>query len=247
MSQQAVSTPSLIGTILEACKQVWDGRSERDIALHALTELGELAQEVQIATGLAPGKVAGADGIEGEALDLILCVVDLMHHHDNRTCDRTFTEAINPAAAETGASFTGAVLSGWRASQPIYKSDMNRHVLSIGGDLGLLCDLGEPRFKMEGLDPVYPAARIIRECIYLIRAEIPGTTELSLIGMARRKLDKWIARSGPRTMPPAPAEPDPVARLREIASGDSTRDIPADRLWELHDIASAFERERQGR
>ena len=196
MSQLAV-TPTFIDTILAACRQVQNGRRHRDVALHAVTELGELAQEVQIATGRTPGKAAGEDGIAGEALDVILCVVDFMHRLDPRTNDRLLIAAMDREAASMNASFTGFVLGGWRGKEPIHQADLKATVLKVAQDLGKLSALREAPFHDEIAEAAWPAACIIQDCLHLISTEIPGIDEEGLIRMARRKLDKWIAKSRP--------------------------------------------------
>lgn len=52
--------------------------NQKDVLASALEELGELSVEVRIAHGTKPGP-AGADGIVGEAIDLILCGYDMIH------------------------------------------------------------------------------------------------------------------------------------------------------------------------
>lgn len=51
---------------------------QKDVLSSATEELGELAVEVRIAHGNKSGP-AGADGIVGEAIDLILCGFDMIH------------------------------------------------------------------------------------------------------------------------------------------------------------------------
>jgi len=55
-------------------------RSLYKILVKAMEELGELAQEVAIKTGDCD-KPVGKDGIIGEAIDAIICLVDLMKVH----------------------------------------------------------------------------------------------------------------------------------------------------------------------
>lgn len=71
---------SLVNEILYTSTQVENGRNIQDILTHAMTELGELAQEVQIAEGKSY-KPVGSDGIVGEALDVIACMVDIIYIH----------------------------------------------------------------------------------------------------------------------------------------------------------------------
>lgn len=71
---------TLVNEILETSIKVQNDRSIQDILTHAMTELGELAQEVQIAQGKSY-KQQGPDGIVGEALDVIACMVDIIYVH----------------------------------------------------------------------------------------------------------------------------------------------------------------------
>jgi NTP pyrophosphatase (non-canonical NTP hydrolase) len=48
------------------------------IMLSLTEEVGELAQEVKIAQGLRTGP-HGKDGVVGEAIDVILCALDVIH------------------------------------------------------------------------------------------------------------------------------------------------------------------------
>ena len=69
---------STISSIVEVSKKIQDGRDIDKILMHAMTEMGELTEEVLIAKGLSY-KDPGKDGVVGEAVDLLICVVDLLH------------------------------------------------------------------------------------------------------------------------------------------------------------------------
>ena len=69
---------TLVSEITKASFAVRDHRTAQDILTHAMTELGELALEIQIDEGKSY-KQAGEDGIVGEALDVIICMVDIIH------------------------------------------------------------------------------------------------------------------------------------------------------------------------
>lgn len=72
---------SLINNTFTAADAVDDGRSVTDILIHLTTEVGELAEEVQISQGKSY-KPRGEDGIVGEAIDIILCALDIIHKTD---------------------------------------------------------------------------------------------------------------------------------------------------------------------
>lgn len=55
------------------------GSNNREATMASITEeLGELATEIAIENGWKK-REAGPDGVSGEAIDLLLCVVDLLH------------------------------------------------------------------------------------------------------------------------------------------------------------------------
>lgn len=73
-----------MGTIqraLQATEEIKDGRSLSDILAYTMSELGELTDEVLIAEGKS-GKQAGEDGVVGEAVDTIICLLDMIHAAD---------------------------------------------------------------------------------------------------------------------------------------------------------------------
>lgn len=53
-------------------------RTLHSVFLQAQAEMGELAEEINIHTGLLK-KPSGKDGVIGEAIDSILCLLDLIH------------------------------------------------------------------------------------------------------------------------------------------------------------------------
>lgn len=71
---------TVVGTILEFSDKIKDGRTEADIMLSAMEEMGELSLEIKINNGLSY-KTEGIDGIVGEAIDVINCMVDLILTH----------------------------------------------------------------------------------------------------------------------------------------------------------------------
>jgi hypothetical protein len=72
---------SLIQQIFRVSDQVADDRGEFRVLAHVMEEVGELSQEVIIAAGHSY-KEPGEDGVVGEAVDAILCVVDLIRIHN---------------------------------------------------------------------------------------------------------------------------------------------------------------------
>lgn len=69
-----------ISSIVAFSKKIKDDRDINKIFLHAMTEMGELSEEILIDKGLSY-KEPGVDGVVGEAVDLLICIVDLLHFH----------------------------------------------------------------------------------------------------------------------------------------------------------------------
>jgi len=69
---------TLISEVALACEHISSPRTTADILIHAMTEMGELALEIQIDEGKSY-KQSGEDGIVGEALDVIVCMIDIIY------------------------------------------------------------------------------------------------------------------------------------------------------------------------
>lgn len=68
--------PSLIESTFAVSDSIKNGRTLRDVFRHGQDEMDELdAELVQAQNGLQPGP----DGVVGEAIDVILCMLDLIH------------------------------------------------------------------------------------------------------------------------------------------------------------------------
>jgi len=72
---------SLINQILEVSRRIPVYREEYSILAHTMEEVGELAQEISIKCGGKSYKDPGPDGIIGESIDAILCLVDMIYIH----------------------------------------------------------------------------------------------------------------------------------------------------------------------
>ncbi len=65
----------MFDNILGKCKEVENGRNVKTIFNHMESEMDELWDEVN---RFSKGISAGEDGISGEAVDVILCALDLI-------------------------------------------------------------------------------------------------------------------------------------------------------------------------
>lgn len=71
----------IVRKTFEVADSVKNNRKPSDILLYATTELGECAEELLISTGYSHKK-PGADGVIGEAIDTIICLLDLIRVYD---------------------------------------------------------------------------------------------------------------------------------------------------------------------
>lgn len=72
---------SIVDLTFKISDKIIDDRTYDDIFRHTTEELGELATEISIVKGKSY-KDAGVDGIVGESIDAIICLLDLIHKHD---------------------------------------------------------------------------------------------------------------------------------------------------------------------
>lgn len=63
--------------IIKTSKSIDDGRTRSDVLSAMMTEVGELAEEVRVQKGLS--QKGDVDGVFGEAVDVILCAVDMIY------------------------------------------------------------------------------------------------------------------------------------------------------------------------
>ncbi|HET8688418.1 MAG TPA: hypothetical protein VFM18_17545 [Methanosarcina sp.] len=71
---------SLFEVINKTSKEVPPGRTEADVMLHLVEEVGELALELAIHRG-SSYKKAGEDGVIGEAIDSLINALDIIYVH----------------------------------------------------------------------------------------------------------------------------------------------------------------------
>lgn len=74
-------TATLVNRCLAMSRRIKDGRTIPDIQYKLSEEFGELGQELLIAAG-KHYKKPGKDGVIGEALDIIVCCIDMIYNHD---------------------------------------------------------------------------------------------------------------------------------------------------------------------
>lgn len=90
----ALSRDSLVTEIFKVSDDIKNNRTIENILTHLTTEVGELAEEVQIELGHCR-KERGEDGVVGEAIDVILCAIDIIRVHDPFLSEETLLEMMD--------------------------------------------------------------------------------------------------------------------------------------------------------
>lgn len=70
----------IVQRILNIAATIKNGRNSSQVFKYVIEEIGELATELNIEDGFS-SKDPGEDGIVGEAMDAIICLVDLIYIH----------------------------------------------------------------------------------------------------------------------------------------------------------------------
>jgi hypothetical protein len=68
----------MLRTVRSYCEAVSNGRTLADVFEHACGEMEELEVEIVFHENGTP---AGDDGVVGEAVDVMLCMIDLIHQY----------------------------------------------------------------------------------------------------------------------------------------------------------------------
>ena len=94
-----MSYSDLVTQILATSNRVPAHRSEDTVFRHIVEEVGELAEELTIATGQTY-KTAGPDGVIGESVDAIISLVDMIYVHAQRMGIQLTQEMLMEIAAK---------------------------------------------------------------------------------------------------------------------------------------------------
>lgn len=71
-------TANILEIVWRTSRKIKDGRTPQDVLAKSMEELGELSQEVLIAAD-KHYKDPGNDGIVGEAIDVMICMADMIY------------------------------------------------------------------------------------------------------------------------------------------------------------------------
>lgn len=97
----------IIQRTMWATEEIKDSRTLSDILAYTMSELGELTDEVLVVEGKST-KRAGEDGVVGEAVDAIICLLDMIHAADSTVTEQQI-ERIIARKMEKWKSSVGAI------------------------------------------------------------------------------------------------------------------------------------------
>lgn len=86
-------TDTLVNRCLAMSRRIKDSRMVHEVSYKLGEEFGELSQELLIAAG-KHYKKPGKDGVIGEALDMIVCLIDLIYCHQHDVTEEQLAEMI---------------------------------------------------------------------------------------------------------------------------------------------------------
>ena len=177
---------TLIKSVLEASAKVDNQRTGVHVMVHLVSELGELAQEVIIAQGRSY-KEPGKDGVVGETIDVLLCLIDLLYVANNKDADlvRAITANDTPHYAgdmslDEEFLFLGEAIASCSTEpldsfgQSLLKNQHSR--------------LGHSYFE----GPILGENDAIDSALALIDKHAP-VSDTEFFAIVQNKLDKWIA------------------------------------------------------
>lgn len=86
----------MIKSILNVCRTIKSLRSVHTIFCHLESEVEELKVEVYC----DPDEESGEDGVIGEAVDVMLCAVDIMYKHKPDITEEEIQQVVNRKLAK---------------------------------------------------------------------------------------------------------------------------------------------------
>ena len=157
-------------------------RTPQKVYLHLLSELGELAEEANIAAGELY-KEAGPDGVLGEAADVMNCLADLLWI---TTPDKDLLEEACNEIAHLADLDDFDSNEGWPPFA-FAKDDFAGATVNIHIPYGLT----QEAFTLQDGHARMILAEMTRAILVLVKASNPLVTEREFINAYRAKCEKW--------------------------------------------------------
>jgi hypothetical protein len=161
-----MSVRNLVTLIYTFAGEIRNGRTPEDVLRHADSEMDELREEVE---KFQHDLDEGADGIVGEAVDIIACIVDLLHE-----IGTPLEEAITEIEAATNSR------------PPSQLNSLPGFVKAIEDRLQAVRQAVTVRYMA-----VPRSAFLVRTLLALIDRHDPDVTMAGVEAIALKKCEKW--------------------------------------------------------
>jgi len=158
-------------------------RSAEKVYLHLLSEIGELGEEASIAAGELY-KSPGADGVVGEAADVVNCLADLVWMQ----C-RTLPSAGLAHSCEQISGWVGIADFDDHPAMPF--ATAKQRFARESSDLRNIFSMAEDRPGAMSSDQTHAAARLLRCVLELAKACDPDLTAKRFTAIYAEKCSKW--------------------------------------------------------
>lgn len=96
----------MFDTVKRTSENVHNSRTLQDVFCSIISEIGELSDELMIEDGFRCDRTPGDDGVVGEAMDTIICLLDLIHVYDPTITEKDLQKI---AAAKCNKWYVGAM------------------------------------------------------------------------------------------------------------------------------------------
>ncbi|EPX83954.1 hypothetical protein [Salipiger mucosus] len=183
-----IQPPSTLFAITDPVSSAVADRTQRQVVLATLSELGELADEVNIASGYI-SKQPDEDGVVGEAADVMICLADLVWKSfpdedvrlgvQNRIRSYLELVSIQPGGwdlVEAGVAGVAEVVS-----------DLSREFRTLGAD-GLKDKSGKVAAALD---------MCVHDLLVAAKTEDPSLSIERFRDTLERKSDKWLTNCRP--------------------------------------------------
>lgn len=187
-----MTNKNIFDSVWEAAKSAdmyHKNRTVQSIYNHALSEMGEIALEINIEDGQSY-KAPGSDGIVGESLDAIAAMLDLIYKVNPAFKKEQYVQATNPKRHTHSKS----MFSTARVQVTTIHGLFNQAQAEMG-KVALAINSFHNFNNYEKQDNLIDASLEAVACLFdLIYKVNPDFTEEQLVAMLDPKMKKWIEK-----------------------------------------------------
>lgn len=183
---------NIFDTVWEAAKQAdiyHKNRTVQSIYNHAMSEMGEIALEVNIEDGQSY-KAPGSDGIVGESLDAIAAMLDLVYKVNPDFPKDRYLEATNKnrhTHSKSMFSTPRVQVTTIHGLLNVVQAEMGKVALAIN-------DVNNFKLFQVQMKLIDTSLEVVASLLDLIYKVNPDFTEEQLVAILDPKMKKWIEK-----------------------------------------------------